>query len=84
MADLAVLSQSSKDRDQFAQFMSDGIVPWFHRRMGQKLMKIRDTWEYKHRVFVVLGNVICMVLSGSYTQPLNIRLVFLNEYGSLV
>jgi hypothetical protein len=70
VADLVVLSRSSKERDQFAQFMSDGILPLFHRRIGQKLTdpipesKIHDTWEYKQKIFVVLCNVICMVLSA--------------------
>jgi hypothetical protein len=70
MHDLVVLSRSSKEIDQFAQFMSDGILPLFHHRVGQKLKdpipesKIHDTWEYKQKIFVVLGNVICMVLSA--------------------
>ena len=50
--------------------MSNDILPLFHRRIGQKIKdplpesKIHDTWEYKHSAFVVLGNVICMVLSA--------------------
>lgn len=70
LADLVVVSHSSKNRDRFAQFMSDGIVPWFHKIIGQKLRspvpesKACDTWEYKPSVFVFLGNVICMVLSA--------------------
>jgi hypothetical protein len=70
MQDLAVLSHSSSERDRFAQFMSDGILPSFHRRIGQKLKdpipewKIHDTWEYNQKLFVVLGAVICMVLSA--------------------
>jgi hypothetical protein len=70
LADLAVVSHSSKDRDRFAQFMSDCILPWFHNTIGQKLRnpvpesKAYDTWEYKPSAFVLLGNVICMVLSA--------------------
>jgi hypothetical protein len=70
MHDLVVLSRSSKERDRFAQFMSDDILPFFHDRIGQKIKRpipesmIHDTWEYKQKIFVVLGNVICMVLSA--------------------
>jgi len=70
MNDLIVLSRSSKESDQFAQFMSDGILRLFHHRIGQKLKdpipesKIHDTWEYKQQTFVFLGNVLCMFLSA--------------------
>lgn len=70
MQDLVLLSHSSNERDRFAQFMSNGILPSFHRRIGQKLKdpipewKVHDTWEYKQKTFVILGNVICMILSA--------------------
>jgi hypothetical protein len=70
MHDLVVLSRLSKDRDHFAEFMIDSLLPSFHQNIGQKLKnpipesKIHDTWEYKQKIFVVLGNVICMVLSA--------------------
>jgi cellulose synthase/poly-beta-1,6-N-acetylglucosamine synthase-like glycosyltransferase len=70
LADLVVLSRPPKDRDRFAQFMSDTVVPWFHRRIGHKLLKpvseskVCDTWEYNAKIFVFLGNFICMLLSA--------------------
>jgi hypothetical protein len=85
LADLAVLSPSSKDRDRFAQFMSDSIVPWFHKRIGQKLKnpipesKVWDTWEYKPSYFIFLGNVICMVLSALVPNISIFVLCFLNS-----
>ena len=69
MHDLVALSRASNERDQFADFMSDGLLPLFHHKIGQRLKspvsesKVHDTWEYKQKVFVVLGNVICMCLS---------------------
>ena len=68
--DLVVISGSSKDRDLFTQLLSNGILPFFHRRFGQKLKrsvlesKIHDTWEYDQKFLVGLGNVICMILSA--------------------
>jgi hypothetical protein len=70
MHDLVVLSCSSKERDQFAEFMNDSLLSSFHHNIGQKLKnpipesKIHDTWEYQQKIFVVLGNVICMALSA--------------------
>jgi hypothetical protein len=68
--DLVVLSCPSKERDRFADFISDGFLPLFHRRIGQRLKKpvpeskAHDTWDYKQKVFVLLCNVICMCLSA--------------------
>jgi hypothetical protein len=69
-ADLVALSGRSQEKDQFAQFMSDFIVPWYHRWIGQSFQKPvsegewSNIWEYKYKVFVVLGDVICMLLSS--------------------
>lgn len=68
--DLVVLSENAGRRDRFAQFMSERIIPFYHRRIGHKIQKpILDkewsaVWEYKYEVFVILGNVVCMVLSS--------------------
>jgi hypothetical protein len=70
MNDLIVLSRSSKESDQFAQFISDSFLPLFHHGIGKTLKnqipksKVHDTWEYKQQIFVFLGNVICMFLSA--------------------
>jgi hypothetical protein len=83
--DLVVLSRSSGHRDGFAQFMSDVFLPSFHRRIGQKFKKpipeskVYDTWEYKQRIFVLLGNVICMILSALVPSITIFVLSFLNS-----
>lgn len=83
--DLIVLSHSSKDRDHFAQFLSDTFLPSFHRRIGQKFKnpipesKVYRTWEYKQKIFVVLGDVICMVLSALVPSISIFVLSFLND-----
>jgi hypothetical protein len=69
-ADLVVLSDLQEERDQFAQYLSDKIVPWYHNRIGHRTKKPVSTkdwsevWEYRSEIFVVLGNIICMILSA--------------------
>jgi hypothetical protein len=83
--DLVVLSRSSRHRDGFAQFMSDAFLPSFHRRIGQKLKrpvpesKVHDTWEYKQKIFVLLGNVTCTILSALVPSISIFVLSFLNS-----
>jgi hypothetical protein len=83
--DLVVLSHSSKDRDHFAQFLSDTFLPSFHRRIGRKFKspipesKVYGTWEYKQKIFVVLGDVICMILSALVPSISIFVLSFLNN-----
>ena len=57
------------EHDQVAQYLSDKIVPWFHRHFGyQKMRESTDEWstvrEYDSKVFVAVGNTICMILSS--------------------
>jgi hypothetical protein len=69
-ADLVVLSGSQSEQDRFAQYMSDKIVPLYHRYIGHRMKKpVPDkdwsaVWEYKSETFVALGNIICMILSS--------------------
>lgn len=58
-----------RDHDHFAQYLSDQIVPWYHRyirRWGRP--EGAGEWstvsEYESQLFVALGNMICMVLSS--------------------
>ena len=69
-ADLLTLSQPG-GRDQFAQSLSDKILPWYHHYLGRRRKRrsssdndLGHIWEYKHKVFVALGNIICMVFSS--------------------
>jgi hypothetical protein len=69
-ADLVVLSGRQEERDHFAQYLSDKIVPWYHHYIGHRKknpVPAKDwgrVWEYKDEMFVVLGNIICMTLSA--------------------
>jgi hypothetical protein len=63
------LSGHSQETDQVAQYMSDKIVPWYHFRIGQRFQnpvsgEWTKIWQYSDKVFVILGNLICMLLSS--------------------
>jgi hypothetical protein len=58
-----------REHDQFAQYLSDQIVPWYHRHIGHRRKpKCAGEWDtlsdYDSKVFVAIGNAICMVLSS--------------------
>lgn len=66
--DLAALFPR-REHDQFAQYLSDMIVPWYHRHIGQwknpdPTREWSTVWEYDKKIFVAIGNTICMVLSS--------------------
>lgn|SRR2546423_2246838 len=66
--DLVALNPQRQD-DQFAQYLSDKIVPWYHRYFPHwKIRESTEDWsticEYDHKVFVAIGNTICMILSS--------------------
>jgi hypothetical protein len=58
-----------REHDQFAQYLSDMIVPWYHRRIGHRkdpdpTQEWNTVWEYDRKIFVAIGNTICMILSS--------------------
>jgi hypothetical protein len=58
-----------REHDQFAQYLSDQIVPWYHRHIGhRKKPEHAREWdtvsEYDSKVFVAIGNTVCMILSS--------------------
>ena len=70
-ADLITLSRQDA-KDEFAQSLSDKILPWYHHYFGRRQKKsaksdnsdLDGIWEYRTEVFVALGNITCMVLSS--------------------
>jgi hypothetical protein len=68
-ADLVTLSQLDR-KDELAQSLSEKILPWYHQYLGRQKRPgnsdndLDTIWEYKHEVFVALGNITCMVLSS--------------------
>ncbi|KAF7507455.1 hypothetical protein GJ744_010386 [Endocarpon pusillum] len=70
-ADLVSLSRPDT-KDEFAQSLSDKILPWYHHFFGRRQKKsaksdnsdLDGIWEYRSEVFVALGNIICMMLSS--------------------
>jgi hypothetical protein len=56
--------------DRFAQRIINAVIPTYHRRIGywfhNKIEKdnLGDLWHYKHEPFIVLGNVMCTLLSS--------------------
>jgi hypothetical protein len=83
--DLVVLSECPEQRDLFAQYLSDKMVPWYHRWIGhrtQSPVSVQDwggVWEYKSELFVVLGNIICMMLSALVPSTSIICLYFVSS-----
>jgi hypothetical protein len=66
--DLAALCPR-REHDHFAQYLSDMIVPWYHRRIGHRrnpdpTREWSTVWEYDKKIFVAIGNTICMILSS--------------------
>lgn len=58
-----------RDHDKFAQYLSDLIVPRYHRHIAHwKTPDLTGEWntisEYDSKVFVIIGNAICMILSS--------------------
>src|SRR5271170_5963236 len=67
VGDLITLSPTA-EKDPFAEFLSDTIVPLFHRRIGHR-KKATDNglgplWEYKSHHFERFADVMCAVLSS--------------------
>lgn len=70
-ADLVTLSKLD-GKDEFARSLSDKILPWYHQYLGGRRKRrqtsdndLDDIWEYKHEIFVTLGNMTCMMLSSA-------------------
>jgi hypothetical protein len=80
--DLIVLSERPEQQDLFAQYLSDKIVPWYHRWLGhatQSPVSVQDwgeVWEYKSELF---GNIICMILSALIPSASIICLYFVSS-----
>jgi hypothetical protein len=61
-------------KDEFAQSLSDKILPWYHQYFGRRHRRQRrpansdddldNISEYKCEVFVALANMTCMILSS--------------------
>ena len=66
--DLVAVGQH-REQDRFAQYLSNKIIPFYHRHFGCHKRPGHsgewDTvWEYESEIFVALGNTICTVLSS--------------------
>lgn len=73
-----------REHDQFAQYLSDQIVPWYHRHIGHwRKPECAGEWdtfsEYDSKVFVAIGNTICMVLSSLIPTASIYALYFLHS-----
>jgi hypothetical protein len=87
-SDLVTLSKL-KGGDEFAQSLSDRILPWYHHYFGGRQKRRRssdndldDIWEYKQELFVALGNMICMVLSSAIPTTSIFALHFVKSTGA--
>jgi hypothetical protein len=59
------------EKDDLAQSLSEKFLPWYHRYFGRRQKRsvnskndLDNISQYKHEVFVALGNITCMVLSS--------------------
>ncbi|KIW93908.1 uncharacterized protein Z519_05223 [Cladophialophora bantiana CBS 173.52] len=69
-ADLLTLNENIGSKDALANFLSEKVVPLYHRVVGYKLHRsmaekaFERTWEYRPETLVQVGNTICMLLSA--------------------
>ena len=69
-ADMLTLDEHIGSKDALANFLSEKVVPLYHRILGHKLHRsmgekaFKQTWEYRGETLVHIGNAICMVLSA--------------------
>jgi hypothetical protein len=70
-ADMVTLDQSAGSKDALATFISERVLPWYHRYVGYKLHRSMTekpfdrTWEYRQETLVYVGNALSMVLSAA-------------------
>lgn len=68
--DLVTLS-SQTGSDSFAQYLCDTLLPTYHRLIGQLTRPTYDDeeqgklWQYRPETFVVLGDLVCALLSAT-------------------
>jgi hypothetical protein len=69
-ADMLTLDDNIGSKDALANFLSEKVVPFYHRFVGYKLHRsmaekaFERTWEYRPETLVHVGNAICMLLSA--------------------
>ncbi|OAG41043.1 hypothetical protein AYO21_04656 [Fonsecaea monophora] len=68
--DLLTLNENIGSKDALANFLSERVVPLYHRAVGYRLHRsmaekaFERTWEYRPETLVQVGNTICMLLSA--------------------
>ena len=66
---MLTLDENIGRKDALANFLSEKVVPLYHRFVGYRLHRSMEkpfngTWEYRHETLVYVGNAICMLLSA--------------------
>lgn len=68
--DMLTLDENVGSKDALAHFLSERVVPLYHRLVGYRLHRsmaekaFERTWEYRPETLVHVGNAICMLLSA--------------------
>lgn len=68
--DLMTLKEDIGRKDPVARFLSDRMVPLYHRTVGHRIHKnmaekaFERYWEYRPETLVQIGNTMCMILSA--------------------
>jgi hypothetical protein len=68
--DMLTLDENVGSRDALANFLSEKVVPLYHRLVGYRLHRsmaekaFDSTWEYRPKTLVHIGNAISMLLSA--------------------
>jgi len=69
--DLMTLKEDAGEKDPLARFLSDRIVPLYHRIVGHRIHRSMaekpfdgQYWEYRPQTLVQIGNMFCMILSA--------------------
>ena len=69
-ADMLTLNENIGSKDALANFLSDKVVPLYHRFVGHRLHRpiaekaFERTWKYKPETLVYIGNAVCMVVAA--------------------
>ena len=68
--DLLIVNRRPGREDPIARFIADKVVPTYDRLIGHRLHRsmsaeaVHDVREYHMKTMVMLGNMICMILSA--------------------
>ena len=83
--DLITVSQTYKENDRLAQSISNTILPYYHHLIGERFTRPSSgpddakSWHYEPKVFTIIADTICVLLSASVPTVSMFCLYFLKD-----